>query len=90
MELQDGKTVTVVLKLRKGLTVTGTVTDEEGKPVAGVDFCIRMPYDLNNAWMENRNDTEVHFTTDQQGHFTVSGLPAGKGTLMLSRQSSDL
>ena len=44
-----GKTVTVVVKLHKGLTVTGTVTDEEGKPVAGANFSLRMPYREDGA-----------------------------------------
>ncbi len=43
VDLQEGKTVTVTLKLHKGLSVAGTVTDAQGKPAAGVRFFLAMP-----------------------------------------------
>ena len=76
--LQDGKTVTIALKLRKGLTVTGTVVDQYGKPAVGVSVYISIHNDSANR--EGENDTQVFFTTDEHGRFEVSGLPAGKGT----------
>ena len=82
VDLQEGKTAAVTLQLRKGLTVTGTVVDQHGKPAAGVPCYINMPYDNAAEW--SSNDTQVHFTTDEQGHFEASGLPPGKGTLGLS------
>ena len=81
MDLQEGKTVTVTVKLHKGLSVTGTVTDEDGKPAAGVDFYLNMPSGAGGQW--SRNDTLVYFTTDELGHFEAAGLPAGKGTINL-------
>ncbi len=68
---QEGKTVTVVVKLHKGLTVSGMVSDGDGKPAAGVDFIFRMP------------DNAVWFTSDRFGKFSVSGLSAGKGAITL-------
>ena len=81
VDMQEGKTVTVVLKLHQGQRVTGTVTDEEGKPASGASFSLRMPY-IEDYY--SLNDTRVQFVTDQQGKFEVSGLPVGKGTLTLA------
>ena len=78
MELQEGKTVSITLKLHKGLRVTGTVTDEAGKPIVGAQCSISMPGDVNDHWDRG---TYVPFTTDEHGHFDCPGLPAGKGTL---------
>ena len=76
VELQNGKTVSVKLKLRKGLTVM--VTDQQGKPIAGAIFTLLLaPADVN------KSSTLLHFTTDRYGLFEVSGQPAGKGTLIL-------
>ena len=81
VELQDGKVATAVLKLHKGLSVTGTVTDREGRPVAGATFSLWMPYAQGGG--RNPNDTQMQFTTDQLGHFQLAGLPAGRGVLRL-------
>ena len=81
VELREGETATAELKLHKGLSMTGTVKDEEGQPVAGASFCIHMPSGVNKSWYWN--DTSITVTTDDQGNFSVSGLPAGKGTIML-------
>ena len=57
VDVQEGKTVTVTVNLLKGLSVTGTVTDGEGKPAAGVEFYINMPSGAGGQW--SRNDTPV-------------------------------
>ena len=79
--LQEGKSVTAVLKLHRSQTVTGTVMDDAGKPVAGVNFRVRIPYHQDGRW--SPFDTEVDFLTDQHGKFTVTNLPAGQGTCAL-------
>ncbi len=87
VDLQEGKTVTVVLKLHKGLSVTGTVSDGEGKPVVGAGFSLWLPYSKNGE--RSQNDTNVSFITDQQGHFELTGLPAGLGTLTLNQANNN-
>ncbi len=79
VDLQEGKTVTVTVRVHKGLSVTGTVVDEHGKPVDGANFYIAMP-----------DDKGVGFTTDQNGHFQAVGLSAGEGTLTLNSDYSQV
>lgn len=85
VDLQEGKTVTLTLKVKKGLTVTGTAVDEAGNPAAGVSFYIN----IRCGQCEDgcRNDTFVPVKTDDQGHFTANGLPAGKGRLNIAIDS---
>jgi len=80
VDLLEGKTTTVTLKLKKGFSITGTVTDREGKPVPGVQLFITMPNGHDTISMD---ETNVPCITDQAGHFTAEGLPAGKGTIDL-------
>ena len=75
VELQEGQTVTMTLKLHKGLSVTGTVTGDDGTPAAGAEFTIFFQ-DTDNA-----RYTSINFTTDQHGYFTVTGLPMGEGNI---------
>ncbi len=84
VELQEGKTAGVTIKLHKGLSVTGTVMDENGKPAAGVNCWINMPSNANGQW--SRNDAQVSFTTDERGQFEAGGLTAGKGTFNLANE----
>ncbi len=86
VNLQEGQTTSAVLKLHKGLTVAGTVVDGDGKPAPAATFYLRMIY--NNDGTPGRNDTQVQITSDQQGHFEFSGLPAGKGVLTLEHMSN--
>lgn len=81
VELQEGQTVTVTLKLRKGLTITGTAVDQDGNPAAGVPFFVTVPYDKTAGY--NPDNTQIQFTTDEKGHFEASGLPAGNGILSM-------
>ncbi|MGA2501480.1 MAG: carboxypeptidase-like regulatory domain-containing protein, partial [Tepidisphaeraceae bacterium] len=77
----SGKTASVVVKLHRGQSITGTVTDNAGKPIAGAVFTISILKNKDGSW--NPNETQLSFTSDAQGHFTVSGLPVGIGTLSL-------
>ncbi len=87
VDLQEGKSLSVVVKLHKGLSVTGTVTDGEGKPVVGAYLSLWMPY--NKDGEQSRNDTYVGFTSDQHGQFEVSGLPVGKGSITFQRNDQN-
>ncbi len=82
VDLQTGQTVNITVKLHKGLTLTGTLTDGQGIPAAWVHGCIIMPGNGGDA-SGNALRFDYWFTTDQHGHFTATGLPAGKGTLKL-------
>lgn len=85
VKLAEGKETAVPdLRIRFGAALEGTVLDGEGKPVAGVSFCVSM----NNASSWNAY-TQVQFITDQQGKFKVSRPPADKVviTLFIDQQS---
>jgi len=63
------------IKLHKTLTVSGVVTDAQGKPLA--DQCIGL--------VTGTNDYQDPFgltMSDATGHFTVSGLKAGKARII--------
>ena len=55
-----------VLILHKGVAVDGTVTDESGKPVAGVDIVY--------GEAGNGSTTSPNTTTDAAGHFHFGGI----------------
>ncbi len=87
VEVQAGRsTAGVVLPLRKGYNVTGTVTDGKSKPVAG-PICIYQPFHQNGVW--SADDRYTWATTDPHGHFTAYGLPAGQGQIEYSGPSQD-
>ncbi len=81
VNVREGETVTLTVKVHKGHTVTGTVVDGDGIPVPGVKGSIKI------LSMENggacANEKEAGFTTDRHGKFAVSGLPAYSGTITL-------
>ncbi|HEY0256797.1 MAG TPA: ankyrin repeat domain-containing protein [Candidatus Methylacidiphilales bacterium] len=60
------KNQTALLTMHKGIPVDGTVTDEKGKPISGVDV----------AFGEAGSDstTSPHTQTDEDGHFHFGGL----------------
>lgn len=84
VNLIEGKTSNVIIKLHKGISITGIVIDEDGQPVTGLNCYILIP--SNAGGERNRNDTQAFFTTDQHGYFEVNGLPAGKGTFHLAQE----
>ncbi len=78
VELAEGQTATGVdAELAHGASISGTVTDEPGAPVAGlhvVAFTAGLP--------------AFHASTDAAGHYTVNGLPAGSYTVRFSASST--
>ncbi len=80
VNLRDGKNGPITVKIHKSLTLTGKVTDEQGRPVPGVGFFINVFGDRNEF------DTYVTFRSDTHGKFTVSGLYAGRGDLCVDSE----
>lgn len=78
VDLREGKTLTVTLKLHKGLPMTGTLYDGDGKPLAGMYSLLFNPSTQSRD--ANWYSRWVNISADGQGHFEVAGLPAGKGT----------
>ncbi len=83
VELHEGTTCTVSVKLQQGQSVTGTVTQADGKPAAGVYLQIAMSNDYTDPH-SSYNVVQVTFYSDRDGHFEAAGLPAGNGMLSLS------
>jgi protocatechuate 3,4-dioxygenase beta subunit len=57
--------------------VTGTVTDEAGKPIAGAEALVAQ-VEPKGAWRA---------TTDAKGTFTVKGVPQGEASVVLRAKS---
>ena len=78
MPIDVPATTPIIFKMAKPsalYSITGTVTDADGKPMAGVNI------DYNIQYLPNLNAT-----SDAQGHFTFSGVPESKGDLGLSHE----
>ena len=73
--LEEGRSIAVTMKVHRGNTVMGTLTDDKGQPMAGMySFsCTPKPPDGTPY----PRDIVMNIVTDQQGHFTAAGLPAG-------------
>jgi protocatechuate 3,4-dioxygenase beta subunit len=67
--VRAGETRTVEIRLKKGLTLTGRIVDELGNPVPGAMASLTV---ANNSFS---------FTAEQDGHFAIAGLPAGKAEI---------
>jgi len=80
--LLEGKTTNVILKVKKGFTLTGMVVDEQGKPVTGMNLNVNMT--TGTGEVRNDDDTQVEFISDRYGQFNVSGLPPGHGIIFSS------
>jgi beta-lactamase regulating signal transducer with metallopeptidase domain len=78
IDLKALRARTATITMRGGLVLTGTVTDPEGKPVAGA-VVIRgdRPY-----FSVDRQEVR----TDQHGHYKLPPLPAGKLTVTVIAQ----
>lgn len=57
---------TAVMVMRKGGTITGLVTDQAGKPIAGVEF-----YTAEHFWLDSQKPAA---TSDADGRFRLKNL----------------
>ena len=67
----------IEIRLEAGRTISGRVVDEAKKPVAGA--LIRFELGPSTRTMGPRT------TSDQEGRFRIDGIPAGGGSLVVSR-----
>ena len=66
---------TAVMVMKKGITVSGTVTDPEGKPVA--DATLRL-----GEWYSPKR---LSVSTDKEGRYSFASLPPGGETLTVTK-----
>jgi protocatechuate 3,4-dioxygenase beta subunit len=76
----DQASVAAEVRLRRGGTVSGTVLDAEGKPVAGARITAWNPAGDGDQWMPHRTAR-----TDAEGRFRVEDLPLVAFTLSVER-----
>ncbi len=76
-EVTSGQAATVAAKFGPATTVTGSVTDKDGKGVAGVTLVIKAGYGANP-----QPQTNLYVTTDASGAYAAHG-PAGWYTAYL-------
>ncbi len=91
VELGTDAIGTVAVRLQRGATVSGRVTDDEGKPVAGVGLLAR-----STAWFDRRSALDdlyapdwVHAwaLTDADGRYEIAALTPG--TLLLRANTKE-
>ena len=63
-------------------TISGTVVDEQGVPVSGIEISSRLLTGGRNGWGGDRS-------TDDAGNFTIEGLRAGDYRVVATRGWSD-
>jgi protocatechuate 3,4-dioxygenase beta subunit len=69
--LRDGQTARLVVRVRRGFTVTGVVTGPEG-PVEGADVAIVPERESDNGLVAGRRER-----TDAEGRYRFERVPAG-------------
>jgi hypothetical protein len=69
VSVTDGQTTTVNAALAHGGMITGTVTNDNGDPVANICVSAEL-HDLSGG-------APVSASTDSNGHYTLTGVPAG-------------
>ncbi len=71
-ELKTGATPSARIELSRGLTLSGVVTDEGGRPIAGASVRTKFINDLRTA------------TTDAAGRYELIGCSKGKARVVVS------
>ena len=66
-----------VITLNPGTTISGTVVDAEGKPLAGVPVCLRYCRDGDNTTLGVPEEWHARFTVHSaaDGSWTLPGIP---------------
>ena len=69
---EDDLVMGLDIRMEEGGVITGTLVDSAGQPVAGIDVAAR-----TTAAVQVADDR--YATTDEDGHFTILGLPPDEG-----------
>ena len=78
LAVEEGqKTTDLVIRVARGAVVTGTVRDQSGTPLPGVDIRV-MGYGYSPSTGARMLATENSVTTDDRGVFRGWGLPPGE------------
>lgn len=73
LPIRSGESEPVILRLTRGVTVTGRLTNDEGMPLAGAKVRAECRVQINaNSWYHAEIDTT---TSDAEGRFTLWLLP---------------
>jgi len=81
IQLTEGGETNREFVLSKGISISGKVVDEGGKPAFGAEVSIEQPRDMHDpfSWGSDEKDVE----TDSEGRFSVDGLLAGGALLKI-------
>ncbi len=78
--VESGKTVKVSLGSKEGTTLSGAITDTDGRALADVNVTVR-PVERDDS------DLVIGALTDEKGRYTLAGVPPGKYELGLLRHA---
>jgi beta-lactamase regulating signal transducer with metallopeptidase domain/5-hydroxyisourate hydrolase-like protein (transthyretin family) len=70
-DMSDEERASLVVTVPRGLRITGTVLDADGRPAGGVRMNTMEPRSLGSRIVK-------HTTTDSNGHFEFAGLEPGR------------
>jgi hypothetical protein len=87
------RTSTVEVRIYKGSTISGAIRFDDGAPDANTGVSV-LTKDNSGKWVSFRTNLIAGpfggTTTDDQGHYRISGLPAGEYLLQTSLALTDI
>jgi hypothetical protein len=78
VSLRPGETIELPVHREEGTTVTGRVTDSDDKPLVNVNLTVST---------HDESGLVIGAVTDQEGNYTLTGVPAGTHALELLRHA---
>ena len=73
----SGSTANLDIQLERGAAIGGAIRYDDGSPAPGVTPSL-MLLDKDGKWKDLPPSSMTPMVTDDQGHYRISGLPAGK------------
>lgn len=82
VQVYQGQTAQIEIRLQRGAAVSGRIRHEDGSPTVGITIQLRRLPDKDGKQSSDAPATarliQVETTTDDLGRYRISGLPAGK------------
>lgn len=75
IRLRAGQRLNVVIRLFRGSSITGSVADDDGQPVAAIKVWATRLMPLSDGEMLQLPTQSAE--TDERGHYRITGLPPG-------------
>lgn len=86
IEIKEGEVVDdIQVELKRGIRVTGTVRDSDGRPISGVS--VSLESDEQNPLAQIMPAFLSDSTTDSSGRYTIPSAPPGETTIVFAHEN---